>query len=108
MRVGGRELVLYQGFIDSVLELERWAGREEARKGRMLVRRLMDFAFDTIAPLPLSFPVYSFPLAPTRSLRRAVLDRQYAIVYEVRETEVVFVYAYSTLRNPNTLNLPQS
>ncbi len=68
----------------------------------------MDFAFNTIAPLPLSFPVYPFPLAPTRSLRRAVLRRQYAIVYEVREAELVFVYAYSTLRDPNSLNLPQS
>ncbi|MFD2785754.1 hypothetical protein [Hymenobacter rubripertinctus] len=108
MIVGGRELILYQGFIDSVLELEQWAGREQARKGRMLVKRLMDFAFDTIALLPFSFPVYAFPQAPARTLRRAVFDRQYAVIYEVQASEILFVYAYSTFRNPEALRLPQS
>ncbi|SET91177.1 hypothetical protein [Hymenobacter actinosclerus] len=107
MTVGGRELVLLQGFLDSLLELEQWAGQRGAREGRELVKRLTDFAFDTIAPFPLAFPVYPFRLAPDRVLRRAVLSRQYAVVYEVHATELVFVYAYSTLRNPDQLSLPQ-
>ena len=107
MMIGGRELILHQGFIQALLELEKWAGRHDASKGRALVKRIVDFACDTIAPLPLSFPAYPFSTAPTRALRRAVLNRQYAVVYEVHETELLFVYVYSTLQNADALTLPE-
>lgn len=108
MMVGGRELIMQQGFLQSLLELEQWAGQQRPRSGRALVQRLIDFACDVIAPFPLAFPAYSFPTAPARALRRAILDRRYAIVYEVHDAELVFVYAYSTYQNPEILELPTS
>lgn len=108
MIVGGRELVIQQGFIQALLELEQWAGQKDARRGRALVKRLVDFASDTVAPLPFAFPAYQLPTAPNRALRRAILDRQYAVVYEVSDTEVIFVYAYSTYRNPAFIELPDT
>ena len=108
MIVGGRELVLQQGFLQALLELERWAGQQNPRRGRALVKRIVDFAYDVIAPFPLSFPAYIFPTAPARALRRAVLDRQYAVIYEVYDAEIVFVYAYSTYQNLASLELPQA
>lgn len=71
-----------------------------------MVKRITDFACDTIVPFPHSFPTYAFPTAPHRALRRAVLDRRYAVVYEVRDAELVFVYVYSTFRRLETLALP--
>ena len=108
MIVGGRELVLQQGFLQALLELERWTGQQSPRRGRALVKRIVDFAYDVIAPFPFSFPAYAFPTAPARPLRRAVLDRQYAVIYEVHDTELVFVYAYSTYQNLTSLELPQA
>ena len=108
MIVGGRELILRQGFVQALLELESWAGQQNPRRGRALVKRIVDFAYDVIAPFPFSFPAYTFPTAPARMLRRAVLDRQYAVVYEVHDTELVFVYAYSTYQNLELLELPQA
>ena len=66
----------------------------------------MDFACDVIAPFPLAYPNYSLPTAPERALRRAVLDRRYAILYEVQDLALIFVYAYSTYKNPDALELP--
>ena len=106
MIVGGRQLILQQGFLQALLALEQWAGQHNPRRGRALVQRLVDFSYDVIAPFPFSFPAYTFPTAPARVLRRAVLDRQYAIVYEVHDTELVFVYAYSTHQNLASLELP--
>jgi len=103
--VNGRELILRQGFLQALLELERWVGQQSASKGRALVKRIMDFACDIVAPFPLAFPVYYLPAAPARKLRRAVLDRQYALIYEVHEEEIVFVYVYSTYRNPASIAL---
>lgn len=51
--------------------------------------------------------LYTLPTAPARPLRRAVLARQYAVLYEVQEAELVFVYAYSTYRNLNFLELSE-
>ena len=47
MIIGGRELILHQRFVQALLELEKWAGRHDARKGRALVKRIVDFARDT-------------------------------------------------------------
>lgn len=108
MIVSGRELVLQQGFIQALLELEQWAGQKDARRGRALVKRLVDFASDTVAPFPFAFPAYQLPAAPSRALRRAIMARQYAVVYEVSDSEIVFVYAYSTYRNPDFIELPDT
>ncbi|AMJ64137.1 hypothetical protein [Hymenobacter sp. PAMC 26628] len=97
---------MQQGFIQALLELEQWSGPQNVRKGRALVKRLVDFAYDIIAPFPLAFPAYALPTAPDRPLRRAVLDRRYAVPYEVRNTELVFVYAYSPYQQPESLELP--
>ena len=106
MIIGGRQLILQQGFLQALLELEQWAGQQNLRRGRALVKRIVDFAYDVIAPFPFSFPAYTFPTAPARALRRAVLDRQYAVIYEVYDAELVFVYAYSTYQNLASLELP--
>ena len=101
MIVAGRELIFQQRFLDSLLALEQWAGQQNPRAGRALVKRIVDFASDVIAPFPLAFPQYWLPTAPTRSLRRAVFDRRYSIIYEVYETELLLVYVYSTRQSPN-------
>lgn len=106
MIVAGRELIMQQCCIQALLELEQWSGPQNPRKGRALVKRLIDFACDIIAPFPLAFPAYSLPTAPDRPLRRAVLDRRYAVLYEARDTELIFVYAYSTYQQLNSLELP--
>ena len=108
MIVAGRELILQQGFLQALLNLEKWAGQHNARKGRELVKRVVDFACDTVAPFPFSFPGFSFPTAPDRALRRAVMGRQYALIYEVQETKLVFIYVYSTYQNLNSLELPEA
>lgn len=72
---------MQQGFLQSLLEMEQWAGQQRSRSGRALVQRIVDFACDVVAPFPFAFPAYFFPTAPARTLRRAVLDRRYAVVY---------------------------
>ena len=106
MTVAGRELVFQQGFLDALHELEQRAGQQNPKAGRALVRRVVDFVSDIIGPFPLSFPGYPLPQAPTRPLRRAVLDRRYAIIYEVHETQLLLVLVYSTYQNPDLLVLP--
>ncbi|WP_375418796.1 hypothetical protein [uncultured Hymenobacter sp.] len=64
MMVSGRELILRQGFLQALLDLEQWTGQHSPRRGRALVRRIMDFACDTIAPFPHAFPAYFLPSAP--------------------------------------------
>lgn len=108
MTIAGRELVFQQGFLDALLELEKWAGQQDTRKGRTVVKRVVDFACDIIAPLLLSFPLYVFPAAPACALRRAIIDRWYAVIYEVCETELRLVYVYSTYQNLEWLAVPES
>ena len=106
MIVAGRELIFQQGFLDALHELEQRVGQQNPRAGRALVRRVVDFASDVIGPFPLSFPGYQLPQAPHRALRRAVLDRRYAIIYEVQATRLLLVLVYSTYQNPDLLELP--
>ena len=101
MIVAGRELIFQQGFLDALLRLEQWAGQQDPRKGRVLVKRIVDFASDVIAPFPLAFPRYQSLTGSTRPLHRAVLDRRYLIIYEVQETQLLLVYVYSTSQSPN-------
>lgn len=105
MIVAGRKLVFQQGFLDALHILEQWANQSNPRGGRVLVKRVVDFVSDIVAPFPLSFPAFSLSVAPPRPLRRAVLDRRYAVIYEVRETELLLVHVYSTYQNPDLLKL---
>ena len=108
MLVAGRELVFQQGFLDALHGLEQRANQQNPRAGRALVRRVVDFVSDIIGPFPFSFPSYLLPQIPDRPLRRAILDRRYAIIYEVHETQLLLVLVYSTYQNPDLLELPIS
>ena len=108
MIVAGRELVFQQGFLDALHGLESWTNQSNTRSGRALVKRVVDFVSDIVAPFPFSFPAFRLPTAPTRALRRAVLDRRYAVIYEVHETELLLVLVYSTHQNADLLELPAS
>ena len=108
MIVAGRELVFQQGFLDALHGLESWTNQSNTRSGRALVKRVADFVSDIVAPFPFSFPAFRLPTAPARTLRRAVLDRRYAVICEVHETELLLVLVYSTHQNADLLELPAS
>ena len=94
-----RTLAFGQDFLDELLKVEQYLGRFARRRGRLFTKAVVDFAYETVGPLPEAFPRYQHPLLPDAPLRRAIFRREYALLYRVTDEEVVFVYFYFTRRD---------
>ena len=100
-----RQVVLTDAFLDRVSAVEQFLGRDQSRRGRVFVAALLDFVYDTVGPLPLSFPAYTLPSHPHIPLRRAVFQRRYNVLYAVSDAEVRFLTLFSTAQNPAAIEL---
>lgn len=100
----GRVVTLGDRFVSELALAEKYVGRISAGRGRKFVSDVSVFLFEILAPLPLAFPVYAYPMAPNVNLRRAVFRREYVIIYEVTELEVSFLYFHHTSRNSPDLS----
>ena len=72
-----------QAFLDELLRVERYVGRQDRRRGRAFTQAVFDFAYSVVGAFPESFPAYIHPLLPGVQLRRAIFRREYALLYQV-------------------------
>lgn len=68
----------------------------------------MDFALETVAPLPLAFSAYHHPVAPGYGLRRAVFRKEYVVIYGVSDTEAFSVIFHHTSRGAPDMSFLQA
>ncbi len=88
-----------QKFLDELLRVEKYLGRNGGRQGRAFTQAVFDFAYNTVATIPEGFPAYVHPRLPTVVLRRAVFRREYVLLYQVTGEAVVFVYFHYARRD---------
>jgi len=82
-------LAFRQGFPGELAKAEQYVGRFDRRKGHAFSDAVLEFVYGILAPHPLAFPASSHPLLPGRPLRRAVFQRRYVLLYELRPDDVV-------------------
>ncbi|WP_310398162.1 hypothetical protein [Hymenobacter sp.] len=92
-------------FMDRLFGLEQYIGRENPARGRRFVDELFDFIYSAVGPYPLAFPAYVLANHPTLSLRRAVFQRRYNLIYEVTTSEVKFLTVFGTAQSAADVSL---
>lgn len=95
----GLRLNFRKAFLDELLLVEQYVGRQDGHRGRALTEAVFTFAYTIVSTLPEAFPTYKHPLLPGMQLRRAVFKREYALLYRVTEYAIDFVYFYHTRRD---------
>ena len=88
-----------QKFLNELLAVEQYVGQNDARRGRIFTQAVFDFACDIVGAMPEAFPAYTHPLLPQVPLRRALFQREYALLYRVLNQRVIFVFFYHTRRD---------
>ncbi len=100
----GRTVTLSDEFVRELALTEKYTGRTSSARGRKFTSDVLNFLFETLAPLPLAYPAHEYPEAPDINLRRAVFRKEYVIIYEVSATAVAFVFFHHTSRNSPDLS----
>ena len=105
MIVEGKEIILRESFLDSLIEFQNYYGLLNPVKGRKFVKEAYDFTIDIIAPMPYAFVKFSTKLYPNSNFRRAVFKKNHIIVYLVLEHQIEFWEIFHASKNPDAILL---
>jgi plasmid stabilization system protein ParE len=102
MSYSGYELTFTDTFLDDLIDLENYIGRENPKKGRMFTSRIYDYIIGLIKRSPFAYPMF---IMNNELIRRGVFEKNYIIVYEVKENNIELLRIYHTSRNPDNLRV---
>ena len=96
------ELIFTDIFLDDLIELENYIGRENTKKGRMFTSRVYDYILTLIKIFPFANSMF---ILNNELIRRGVFEKDYLIVYEVKEQVIELLRIYHTSRNKDGIEL---
>ena len=71
------ELVFTDNFLDDLIELENYIGRENSKKGRLFTSRVYDYILSLIKSSPFANSMF---MINNELIRREVFEKNYIIV----------------------------
>ncbi|AUD03414.1 type II toxin-antitoxin system RelE/ParE family toxin [Spirosoma pollinicola] len=98
------ELVFTDYFLEQVALIQEYTSQFSEKRGRQLTSALMNFVADRIPLNPYAFIEYEVLKTPDGSYRRAVFKNNYAIIYRIDESTLIFLDVYHTSRNKGSLD----
>jgi plasmid stabilization system protein ParE len=102
MIVKGRELILREGFLQQLADIQTYRATYSPEKARKYVNQILDFSFDIIAQNPYAFVEYFDKPTPDKRYRKAVFKKDYVIIYKVLANQIEFLAIYKTSQDPNS------
>jgi plasmid stabilization system protein ParE len=98
-----RELIFTNVFLDDLIEIEEYIGRNNPKKGRQFTSKVYDYILDMIQIFPFANPKNSFDYEE-ENIRKGVFDKHHVILYEITETTIDILRIYHTSRNIDNIN----
>ena len=99
-----RELVFTNLFLDDLIEIEKYVGRDNPKKGRKFTSKVYDYILGMIQTFPFANPQNTFDYEAD-NIRKGVFDKHHVILYEITETTIDILRIYHTSRNTDNINL---
>ena len=96
------ELIFTDNFLDDLIELENYIGRKNPKKGRLFTSRVYDYILSLIKSFPFANPMF---ILNNELIRRGVFEKNYIIVYEVKENIIKLLRIYHASRNQESIDL---
>ena len=104
MKTNDWELVFTDYFLEQVALIQEYVSQFSEKRGRQLTSALMNFVADRIPLNPYAFIEYEVMKTATGAYRRAIFKNNYAIIYRVDGTTLIFLDVYHTSRNKGSLD----
>ena len=97
-----RDLIFSEIFLDDLISFEQYIGRDEAKKGRTFTSKVYDYILDIIQIFPLANPKF---IMDSETIRKAVYDKKYIIIYKVLDESIELLRIYHTSRDSTNIVL---
>lgn len=105
MIVNDRELIISELFYRQLALIQTYYEQFSPKRSRQLTSKIVSFVTDTIATSPYAFAEYERRKTEQKAYRRAIVLKQYAIIYKVSDEKIIILCLYHTSQNPANIDL---
>jgi plasmid stabilization system protein ParE len=97
-----RELIFSEVFLDDLISIENYVGRENPKKGRMFTSKVYDYILDVIQIFPFANPKF---IMDSDVIRRGVYDKNHIIIYKVLDESIELLRIYHTSKDVGNIEI---
>ena len=97
-----RELIFTNTFLNDLIEIEKYIGRDNPKKGRLFTSKLYDYILGMIQIFPFANPQIAMY---SEFMRKGIFQKHYIVVYEITENTIDILRIYHTSRRADDIVL---
>jgi len=97
-----RELIFADIFLDDLISLENYIGRNSAKKGRIFTSKVYDYIVDVIQTFPFANPKF---IMDSDTIRRGIYDKNHIIIYKVLDESIELLRIYNTSKDVGSIEI---
>lgn len=102
MNNSNRELIFSDVFLDDLISVEEYIGRNNAKKGRLFTSKVYDYILGMTHIFPFANPKF---IMDSDIIRRGVYDKNYVIIYKFLDESVELLRIYHASRDVENIDI---